>query len=318
MKIGIIGTGLIGGSLGLALKRSKKHKVFCYNRRLENSKKAINLKAADKYFESIEELAENSDVIIIATPLSTYMDICKKISKYLDGKKIISDVGSVKYQPTQNVQSVIPEKYKSFFVPAHPIAGKEKGSIENADADLYKNKKLIICKTPSCKKGKKIAEIWKDAGSNIEFMNAQKHDEIYAYVSHYVQYLSFACAKHLPKTMGEFSRLMNSPKEMWSEIFEFNSANINKVNWIFMKALDKNIKINKSGKARNKHHFTAMLIARTLQEIIPQAYVKYAGTGFKSFTSITKEASPEEIEIKPSEVKLILNKIKNELKKSEL
>ncbi len=318
MRIGIIGTGLIGGSLALALKRAGKHKVYCYNRRIENSKKALKIKAVDEYFESIEELAENCDVMIIATPLGSYTHIGKILAKYLDGKKIISDVGSVKSEPTIKIQAVLPAKYKSFFVPAHPIAGKEKGGLVNADANLYKGKKLIITKMPNCKKAKIIAQIWKDAGAEIEYLNAKKHDEIYANISHYVQFLSHACAKYFPEDLGEFSRLMNSPREIWAEIFMFNKENIKKTNARFIKAFEQKVKTLKPARAKDKYHYAARIIAQTMQEITPKEHLKYAGTGYKSFTSIAKEANSGAVEVKLPEIKNILNKILNDLKKAKL
>lgn len=311
MRIGIIGTGLIGGSLGLALKRSGKHKVYCWNRRPEVSAKAVKLKAADKYFHSIEALTENSDVIILATPLGSYAAICKKISPWLDGKKIITDVGSVKNKPVQVALKNIPAKYKSFFVPAHPIAGKENGGIENADANLFKGKKLIICKTSSCNKGKAVAKVWKDAGAEIELLNAEKHDEIYAYVSHYVQFLSHTIAKFFPNQKSEFTRLMNSPKELWADIFKYNSANLRKVNAAYIKALSNQLKKPITNDA-------PYILSSTLNDLVPEKYKKYAGSGFKSFTSPLLKANNKLAKTNTSEVKKILKAVINELKKAKI
>jgi prephenate dehydrogenase len=318
MKIGIIGTGLIGGSLALALKKSPKYKIYCYNRRVETSKKAIKLKAVDKYFESIDELAGNSDVIIIATPLGTYADISKKLAPHLNGKKIISDVGSVKSVPTQQVLKIIPAKYKSFFVPAHPIAGKEKGGLENASANLFKGKKLIICKTANCKKGKITAQLWKDVGAEIELLNANKHDEIYAFVSHYVQLLSFACAKHLGKNLGEFSRLMNSPKDIWDEIFLFNRTNLKKVNDKFLISLLRKLRYIKQYKGANEFEVAAKIIVDSYIETVPSDYRKYGGSGYKSFTSILSSGNKNAKEADVKKVSAIITKIYNDLKKTKL
>ncbi len=317
MRVGIIGTGLIGGSLALALKASGRHKVYCWNRRAEVSKKAVKLNAVDKYFDSVEQLAENSEVIIIATPLGSYSAICKKLLKYLDGKRIISDVGSVKFAPVQQALKTIPEKYKSFFVPAHPIAGKEKGGIEHASANLYKGKKLIICKTANCKKGKKIAELWRDAGVEIEFLNAKKHDEIYAYVSHYVQYISHSISKIFPKGGGEFSRLMNSPEDMWVEIFKFNSENLKKVHKEFLSSFLRKLKYVSSYSGKNEFDVAAKIIASSYIDIIPLKYTEYAGSGYKSFTSVVTNAKQSGKKISPEKVSKILSKVYNELKKAK-
>ena len=320
MKIGIIGTGLIGGSLGQALKRSNKnYKVYCWNRREGVSKQALRLKAADKYFESIEALTKNSEIIIIATPLSSYPNICKKIAKNLDGKKIISDVGSVKSQPVLLALKEIPTNLTKNFIPAHPIAGKEKGGIANAESDLFKNKRTII--TPFSKNQEnlnKIKKLWKDAGSKTEILDSKLHDEIYAYVSHYVQFLSHTMARSFPKNMGDFSRLMNSPKDIWEEIFQYNRLNLRRINLIFIKTIEKRISGLKEGKAKDEYHFAAQLIAQTLVDITPKTYKKYAGSGYKSFTSVLSKANNKgkKVDIKLS--KKILKRVVNDLKKAKL
>ena len=211
-----------------------------------------------------------------------------------------------------------PCKYKSFFVPAHPIAGKEKGGIENAEAGLFKGKKLIICKTSSCKKGKKIAQVWKDAGANIELLNANKHDDIYAHVSHYVQFLSFVCAKHINKNLGEFSRLMKSPEDIWEEIFTFNKANIKKVNDKFLTSLLRKLKYIKQYRGANEFEVAAKIIADSYIDIVPSGYKKYAGSGYKSFTSILASGNKSAKEADVKKVSKILTAIYNDLKKTNL
>lgn len=318
MRVGIIGTGLIGGSLAAALYGKNNYEISCFNRRVEVSKKAKTLKLVNNYFDSIEKLAANSDVIIIATPLGTYTDIAKKLSKYLDGKKIISDVGSVKFLPTENVIKQLPAKYKSFFVPAHPIAGKEKSRLENADKNLFKDKKVIICKTANCKKGKIISQLWNDAGAKVELVNAKKHDEICAFVSHYVQFLSFILAKIFPHNMGEFSRLMRSPHEIWSEIFEYNRANLKKVHQKFITSFLRELKYINSYKGKNEYEIAAKIIANSYKNIVPKEYARYAGTGYKSFTSPLSQAIDNGNKADAKKVSKILNKVYEELQKARL
>jgi len=293
MRIGIIGTGLIGGSLGLALKGNKKYSVYCFNRRVEISKKAVQLGAAQKYFETIEELTKNSDVIIIATPLASYPAICKKISKELTAEKIISDIGSVKYLPVKEALKNIPKIFHNNFIPAHPIAGSEKAGVENAKAEMFADKKLLITpysKTTSAAGIKIISQLWKTAGSKVEMLDAKKHDEIYAHVSHYVQFLSFELSKIIKTNLGEFNRLMNSPREMWNEIFEFNHVNLDKINRKFIRELAKTHSPIKTTRAQNSDLITAIIAAQILDDITPTAYKRYAGSGYKSFTSVLKNS----------------------------
>jgi prephenate dehydrogenase len=289
MKIGIIGTGLIGGSLALALKNiAGKYEVSCWNRDLKNSKKAKNLNAVDSFFENIEDLAIWSDVIFICTPLSTYSEISKKLAKVITKETIITDVGSVKEKPTNIIKSLLPTKFTSNFVPVHPIAGKELSGIDNADKNLFESKKIIICKPRNCKKAKKISQIWSDIKSEIEFLNAKKHDEIYGYVSHYIQLLSFELSSFFSKKekseLPEFTRLMNSPKSMWNEIFNLNKENLKKIHKEFLSNVQKNLKLKIYPNSKSDVEQISYFFAITINNITPKDYLNYIGTGYKSFT----------------------------------
>ena len=316
MKIGIIGTGLIGGSLALAIHNNKKYKVYCWNRNLENSKKTLKKTKIAGYFESVEELTAECDVIIIATPLGSYGDITKKISKNMNVNKIISDIGSVKLEPAKAVFKNLPKKFHKNFVPAHPIAGSEKAGIEAAKEDLFLNKKFVITKTSNCNRAKTIAKIWHDAGCKIEFLSQKKHDEIYAYVSHYVQFLSFKLEKHFPKNMGEFSRLMHSPKEIWQEIFKFNSANLKKINKTYIKKLRAELKNINDISGKDEQQIMAKFLVENYVDITPNNYLNYSGTGYKSFTSIMLEGNKNKVSAN-AEIKKNITKIIHELKKTK-
>jgi prephenate dehydrogenase len=316
MKIGIIGTGLIGGSLALALAGNKKYQIYCWNRNPENSKKTIKKTKIAGDFETIEELTEECDVIIIATPLASYGEITKKIAKKITSCKIISDIGSVKYEPIKLALKNLPKKYHKNFVPAHPIAGSEKAGIEAAKEDLFLNKKFIITKTSNCNRAKTIAKIWHDAGCKIEFLSQKKHDEIYAYVSHYVQFLSFKLEKHFPKNMGEFSRLMHSPKEIWQEIFKFNSANLKKINKAYIKQLKAELKNINDISGAEESQIMAKFLVENYVDITPNNYLNYSGTGYKSFTSVMLQSNKKNIEAS-NELKKNINKIIHELEKTK-
>lgn len=316
MKIGIIGTGLIGGSLALALSENKKYQIYCWNRNPENSKKTLKKTKISGYFETIEELTAASDVIVIATPLASYGDITKKIAKKITSCKIISDIGSLKLEPAKAIFKNLPKKYHKNFVPAHPIAGSEKSGIDSAKHDLFQNKKLIITKTSNCNRAKNIAKIWQDAGCKIEYLSAKKHDEIYAYVSHYVQFLSFKLEKYFPKNMGEFSRLMHSPKDIWQEIFKYNSANLKKINKIYIKKLKGELKSINDFNSKDEAHLMAKFLVENYVDITPNNYLDYAGTGYKSFTSIMLQSNKDKVSAN-LETKKNLIKIIHELEKTK-
>ncbi|MDX1949963.1 MAG: prephenate dehydrogenase [Rickettsiales bacterium] len=328
MKIGVIGTGLIGGSLGLALKSNslwnskKENKILCFNRRIEVSKQAVNLNITDQYCNSISELTEKSDVIIIATNLFSYDEISKKIAKKITPDKIISDVGSVKLLPSEIIRKNFGEK-ADCFIPAHPIAGKEISGINSADKFLYQNKKTIICTSKNLaeNKIKTISEIWEMAGSKIEFLDAQNHDEIYAKISHFPQLISFANKKYISETSEtkDFCRLQNSPQEMWQEIFHFNSENLKaeilnfSINFTKLKTQNKYIEIDENSN-NDENFISAFLISKIIFENISEIHKNYAGSGFKSISSLAEKYKTSKATKKVLENSInIIAKIQNDL-----
>lgn len=296
LNIGIIGTGLIGGSLGMALKNKcpEKYRVYGYNRTGKNSQMAIDKGAIDHVCDSIEEITQISDVIIICTPLSSYAGIVSSINKFFTNDKVLSDVGSVKFLPSQEVLKNLHHKFEHNFIPCHPIAGKAFGGVENAEADLFEGKTNIMTFTNESSKSALVREIWSDVGAINQVMSAQIHDEIYARVSHLPQYISYVLKKYLfgKEELCEFMRLANSPFDIWKDIFHYNGENISKAKASFVKMLEiEKEKLCAHGRKVSGHNIQdevifASMIAKSFSDIIKAEQLKYAGTGYKSFTSI--------------------------------
>ena len=138
----IIGLGLIGGSLALSLKREGyKGKIYGFDLNKDRVRVAEEIGAIDEGFTSLEDIPWNDiDLVILATPVKTFIDISKQIKPFLKEGTIISDVGSVKGDLVYKLEEIFkPAK----FIGAHPIAGTEKEGVENAVIGLFKNKKLI-------------------------------------------------------------------------------------------------------------------------------------------------------------------------------
>ncbi|HCR86116.1 MAG TPA: hypothetical protein DIV86_05505, partial [Alphaproteobacteria bacterium] len=232
-KIGIIATGLIGGSLALALKKKKQYEVLAYNRKPEVSEKALKLGAIDGFYENPSSLVQNSDIIVLCAPLASYSNIVTSIKDDLTDKKILTDVGSVKYSSICEIKNILGDKINC-FVPAHPIAGSEKGRFDNSKYDLFKGKNLLITTSDIFEIPKnnlrEVRNLWGSVEAKVSVIDATLHDKIYAKISHFPQFLCFELGGFFPiherVYMPEFSRLMNSNKEIWAEIFSYNSTNI--------------------------------------------------------------------------------------------
>lgn len=296
MKLGIIGTGLIGGSLGLSLKErcGDKYRIFCYNRTGKNSKAALDKGAADEACDSIEELTQISDVIVICAHLSSYASIASKMSNYLDNNKVITDVGSVKVKPTEEFLKNIDDKYHTCFIPCHPIAGKESGGIENAEAGLFDGKMNIITPKAENSQSTKVREMWSDTGAINRALDIEEHDRIYAKTSHLPQYLSYALKKYFygkPEFI-EFIRLSDSPFDLWKDIFSYNEKNIFRIKKDFFNKfeLEKEKFFSRAKKStiqnQEADEIFASLVASSMKSLVEDNEQEFCGSGYKSIVSI--------------------------------
>lgn len=313
-KILIIGLGLIGGSFAKAIKKSLPDvKISGFDVDIDTIELAKNDKIIEDYY-SLEDSLEDFDLVVVASPLETYEEIFEQISQNDFTKTIIIDLGSVK----EFIKADLPRDLKDHFVACHPIAGSDKDGYENSDADLFQNKKFIICQDKDSKNAKIISDLVKKIGANVEFIDAETHDEIYALVSHLPQFLSFLTKEYSPKNLENnflknAFRLDNSPGEIWEDIFEINEKNLEKFYLEFFDYLEKfvtllknyeldklisELKINKStSNAKineseinksdlDKILFRVLIVASFLKIKKIESLKTYAGTGFKDFTSM--------------------------------
>ena len=230
-KITIIGVGLIGGSLAKALKEKNLAKtVFGYGRdrsRLEEAKKHNII---DDYSTQIEEAVNHADIIVIATPVGTFRNIFSEVKPLIVDDVIISDVGSTKTNIVDIAKEILGDKSQC-FVPAHPIAGKEKSGFEASDGNLYIGKKVII--TPiednSSESIQVIESMWKNVGAEVDFMSPQSHDDLLGMTSHLPHMLAFSLVNYLvdqnPSAsiyagggFKDFSRIASGDAVMWRDI----------------------------------------------------------------------------------------------------
>jgi len=230
-KITIVGVGLIGGSLAKALKEKNLAKtVFGYGRdrsRLEEAKKSNII---DDYSTQIEEAVNHADIIVIATPVGTFRNIFNEVKPLIANDVIISDVGSTKTNIVDIAKEILGDKSQC-FVPAHPIAGKEKSGFEASDGNLYIGKKVII--TPiednSSESIQVIESMWKNVGAEVDFMSPQSHDDLLGMTSHLPHMLAFSLVNYLvdqnPSAsiyagggFKDFSRIASGDAVMWRDI----------------------------------------------------------------------------------------------------
>jgi prephenate dehydrogenase len=235
MQISIIGLGLMGGSLGLALKQIyPSHNISGYDVNEEHLQEATKLRLVDEIV-TLEE-ALQKDVVILATPVDACISILANF-KVVNTTQTIIDMGSTK----EKISNAINKKIRKNFVAAHPMTGTEYSGPQAAKEDLYGGCTVVLCDLE--KSGEHQAQIAKkifsDIGMKIIEMDAATHDEHAAYISHLPHIISFSLANTVLKKENsqdilsmaaggfrDMSRLAKSRPDLWTQIFRQNRTNL--------------------------------------------------------------------------------------------
>jgi prephenate dehydrogenase len=265
-KVCIIGCGLIGSSLARAIKKfNLSEKIVSSNRSDIVNKKVLELKMVNDSSSDTQKMVKDSDLIIIATPLSSYENVILKIKNSLKSGTILTDVGSVKERVISLVEKAIPNNIS--WIPSHPIAGTEESGPEAGFSELFKNRWCIL--TPSKKAKEKdintLKSFWKKIGSKVDIMDAKQHDYILSITSHIPHLVAYnivstsiniqeekqsSIIKYSAGGLRDFTRIAASNPIMWRDIFIQNKANTTKEIEKFIANLEdlKNAIENEDGK----------------------------------------------------------------------
>ncbi len=236
MDIGIIGLGLMGGSLGLALKKfHKKYHVIGYDHNKRHQEEALLLNLVDEVYEEFEDI-KKCEVIFLTIPVDAIITTIKKLEDISKDKTII-DFGSSK----SKISNSISQDIRELVVTAHPMTGTEKFGPTASIDGLYKDKIMVVCDRE--KSGKlqleRAIEIFNDIETRIIFMDADEHDRHAAFISHMPHAVSYAIANSVMKQedsdniialagggFRSMSRIAKSSPNMWEDIFRQNRENL--------------------------------------------------------------------------------------------
>ena len=253
-KICIIGCGLIGSSLARAVKKNNlAEKIVSSNRSDAVNKKVIELKIVDDSSPDTKKMVDGSDLVVIATPLSSYEDVISKIKNSLKNGVILTDVGSVKENIINLVEKNIPQNIS--WIPSHPIAGTEESGPEAGFSELFQNRWCIL--TPSKKAKEKdinlLQTFWEKVGSKVDIMQAKQHDYILSISSHIPHLIAYnivntslniqdekesAIVKYSAGGLRDFTRIAASNPIMWRDVFIQNKKNTSKIIDKFIRNLE--------------------------------------------------------------------------------
>jgi len=236
-KIAIIGVGLIGGSIAMALKeRGIKGSIMGIGRSEGRLKMAQEKGIIDGYSTVPSQGVENADLIILSTPVGRFEDIIVAIRDRIKKGAIVTDVGSVKAGVVRRLSPLLTEGVR--FVGAHPIAGGESSGFESADPGLFKNALCIITPVDSTDREalESVSNLWRSIGSKVVYMSPDEHDVIYASVSHLPHIIAYALINTILERddilsyggsgFKDMTRIALSPAGLWRDICMYNRDNI--------------------------------------------------------------------------------------------
>jgi cyclohexadieny/prephenate dehydrogenase len=237
-RVALIGIGLIGSSLARVLRQENpKTAIVACARREETLAAVRRLGIADEATNDPAAAVVDADLVVVATPLSAYAEIGRRIAPVLQHGAIVTDVGSVKETAIRDLQPLLPPH--AHFVPGHPVAGTENSGPESGFAELFRDRWCILTPPPETAPAavEKVRALWQLAGMRVAMMPAEHHDKVLAVTSHLphlIAYTIVGTATELGEDLQsevvaysaggfrDFTRIAASDPVMWRDIFLSN------------------------------------------------------------------------------------------------
>jgi prephenate dehydrogenase len=245
-RISILGTGLLGASVGLALRAAGfRGSIAGWNRSPQEAQLSLSMGALDSISADPLEAARESQVVLLAVPIYATLDYMEKLAGILGSEHLVTDVGSTKRLISQAASRLYNTPDRAAFLPGHPMAGKERSGAALADANLFRGAVWLFTDDPEARRSPHSAALvkgWREwvaaMGSRTLDLDPVRHDELVAWVSHLPQFVSTALSALLEEEVGdaqelkdiggralrEMTRLGASPYSMWRDIALTNTA----------------------------------------------------------------------------------------------
>jgi len=266
-KVAVVGTGLVGGSLAISIKKKGlAGEVVGVSRHAKNIALAVKIGAIDRGSRELG-IIKDADLVVLATPVDSIIKLSRKVSRLIRPDCIVMDVGSTK----EKIVSCLEGEFAN-FVGSHPLAGSEKRSIAYAHAGMFKGSLCVLTPTGKTRKPalNKIKKLWESVGARVVFLSPGTHDSILAFVSHLPHVVAFSLINSVPGACLSFAsgglkdttRIAASDAELWGEIFLSNRKNLLRAIGVFQKRL------SDIRSALNKED------ARSLQRALREAKIK--------------------------------------------
>ena len=249
MRVGIVGLGLIGGSIAAGLKAAEQYEIHAHD--LDSSAMALgeSLGIVDQIHPTLATLPSAVDVLMLATPVRTLPSILPHLAQF---EGVLTDVGSVKQPIVDAVLSITPQLAER-LVPGHPVAGSERHGVGAADANLFRHHKVILTPLDVTQSDaiERIQTIWTSLGAEVVEMSVAHHDDVLAQTSHLPHLLAYTLVdvlagfgderevfEYAAGGFRDFSRIAASDPEMWRDIFLTNKEALLRLIETFSEALN--------------------------------------------------------------------------------
>ena len=230
----IIGLGLLGGSLGLAINRAYPNvKRIGYSHRPATRRKALQLGVVDRVCDHLGQAVRQGQLIILATPIGAFENLMEQMAPALTPATLVTDVGSTKVLPTQWAKKLLPKHVE--YLGSHPIAGSEQRGVEFARADLFDNAGCIITPTAANSKQTRsfLLRFWNKLQMKTSSMTPAQHDRLMARISHLPHLLAAALVNcsdtdqllFAAKLFLDTTRIASGPPDIWRDILMCNAKN---------------------------------------------------------------------------------------------
>lgn len=252
-KITIVGVGLLGGSLGLAIKqRQLAAKIDGYVRRSASIEECVKSGVVDHATRDIERAVENADLVILCTPLSRMRELAEQMLPALKPGAIVTDVGSVKGSVINELDPIF-ARAKAYFVGSHPMAGGEKMGVSAAKPDLFEKAVCVVTPTAESNQNavKTVEKFWTDVGARVVKLSPQAHDELVSRSSHLPHVIAAELANYVlspthakeqallcASGFRDTTRVASGSPEMWRDISLANQKNLSRVLGIYIEGLE--------------------------------------------------------------------------------
>lgn len=251
-KITLVGVGLLGGSLGLAIKQRRiAAKVDGFVRRSISIDECEKMGVVDHATRDLKRAVENADLVILCTPLSRMRELTEQMLPGLKKGVIVTDVGSVKTSVVEELEPLVAEA-GGHFVGSHPMAGGERIGVSAARADLFVNSVCLVTPTPGSQKDavRQVEEFWKALGARLLKMSPHLHDDLVSRASHLPHVVAAELANYVLSPVHpeeqtkvcangfrDTTRVASGSPEMWRDIALANRKNLGRVLGVFIEDL---------------------------------------------------------------------------------